>query len=340
MIEQGPMDKTAKDLVAPGKGILAADESFPTIEKRFAKIGLTSTKETRRAYREVLITTPEIERYISGVILFDETIRQKTHDGVSFVEVLSDRGIIPGIKVDQGTEVVPGTEGEKVTNGLEGLEARLAEYKTLGARFTKWRAVYYIGPRTPSEGIIERNAEGLAQYALVSQKAGLVPIVEPEVLMDGGHSIRKCENVTTRVLEAVFKKLQEKGVELANILLKPNMVLPGKDSAERVTPQEVSEATIRTLKNTVPTSVPGIVFLSGGQTPEQATEYLNEMNKVKNLPWQLSFSFGRALQDPVLKAWDGRAENIGVAQKAFIKRARLNSLARSGGYSPEMEQNE
>ncbi|MFZ5933215.1 MAG: class I fructose-bisphosphate aldolase [Patescibacteria group bacterium] len=331
------MDEIARDLVAPGKGILAADESFPTIEKRFAKIGLASTEETRRAYREVLITAPEIERYISGVILFDETIRQKAKDGTPFVETLVSRGIIPGIKVDQGTEVVPGTQDEKVTKGLTGLEARLAEYKALGARFTKWRAVYSIGEWAPSEAIIERNAEGLAQYALISQKAGLVPMVEPEVLMDGRHSFKKCEEVTTKILTVVFRKLQEKGVELSKMLLKPNMVLPGKDSGEKVNPQLVAEATVRTLKNSVPTSVPGIVFLSGGQTPQEATIYLNEMNKYKDLPWQLSFSFGRALQDPVLTTWAGKVGNVEAAQRAFLKRARLNSLARFGQYRPELE---
>lgn len=328
---------TALALVAPGKGILAADESLPTIEKRFVKINLPSTEENRRAYREVLITTEGMEDYISGVILFDETIRQKTKDGIPFPDVLSGKGVIPGIKVDQGTEELSEFPGEKVTKGLAGLAERLKEYKDLGALFSKWRAVYTIGPKMPSDGIIERNAEALAQYALISQQAGLVPIVEPEVLMDGGHSIQKCEEVTARVLTAVFKKLQEKGVGLSGMLLKPNMVLPGKDSGEKATPLEVAEATIRTLRNTVPTLVPGIVFLSGGQTPKQATEYLNEMNKVEGLPWQLSFSFGRALQDPVLKTWNGRPENLVDAQKAFLKRARLNSFARFGEYNLEME---
>lgn len=338
MREHEPMiDKTARDLVAPGRGILAADESLPTIEKRFAKINLPSTEENRRAYREVLITTEGMEEYISGVILFDETIRQKAQDGRPFPEVLSGKGVIPGIKVDKGTEELSEFPGEKVTKGLEGLSERLKDYKDLGAGFTKWRAVYSIGPQMPSPGIIERNAEALAQYALISQQAGLVPIVEPEVLMDGDHSIQKCEEVTTRVLTEVFRKLQEKEVDLTGMLLKPNMVLPGKDSGQKATAQEVAEATIRTLKNTVPTSVPGIVFLSGGQTAEQATEYLNEMNKTEGLPWQLSFSFGRALQDPVLKSWNGSPENVAVAQKAFLKRARFNSLARRGQYRSEME---
>ena len=331
------ISRTAQSLVAPGKGILAADESLPTIEKRFAKINVASTEENRRAYREVLITTEGMEDYISGVILFDETIRQKTQDGVPFVEVLSGRGIIPGIKVDQGTEEVPEAPGEKVTKGLDGLTQRLIAYREMGARFTKWRAVYSIGPNLPSEYIIERNAQGLSDYTWDSQQALLASIVEPEVLMDGAHSIQKCEEVTTRVLTAVFKKLQEKGVDLSGMLLKPNMVLPGKDSGQKATPQEVAEATIRTLKNTVPTAVPGIVFLSGGQTPEQATKYLNEMNKVAGLPWQLSFSFGRALQDPVLETWNGRPENVVEAQEAFLKRARLNSLARFGEYNLEME---
>ncbi|MBI2010087.1 MAG: fructose-bisphosphate aldolase class I [Candidatus Chisholmbacteria bacterium] len=336
MIRQ-ELASVAKSLVAPGKGILAADESLPTIEKRFVKINLASTEENRRAYREVLITIEGMEDYISGVILFDETIRQKTKDGIPFPDVLSAKSVIPGIKVDQGTEELLEFPGEKITKGLATLAERLKEYKDLGVLFTKWRAVYTIGPKIPSGGIIERNAEALAQYALISQQAGLVPIVEPEVLMDGAHSIQKCEEVTTKVLTAVFKKLQEKGVDLSGMLLKPNMVLPGKDSGQKATPLEVAEATIRTLRNTVPTAVPGIVFLSGGQTPEQATGYLNEMNRVGGLPWQLSFSFGRALQDPVLKTWNGRPGNVVDAQKAFLKRARLNSFARFGEYNLEME---
>jgi len=328
---------TAGALVAPGKGILAADESFPTIEKRFAKINVPSTEENRRAYREILITTPGIGEYISGVILFDETIRQKTKDGVPFPNVLTTKGVIPGIKVDKGTQDVADSPGEKTTTGLEGLAKRLVEYRELGARFTKWRAVYSISPTLPSDKVIQANAQALADYALISQQAGLVPIVEPEVLMDGDHTIQKCEDVSTRVLLAVFAKLREKGVDLEGMLLKPNMVLPGKDCPEKVDIKQVSEATIRTLKNSVPTSVPGIVFLSGGQTPEQATMYLNEMNKVAGLPWQLSFSFGRALQDPVLKTWNGHPDNLEASQKAFDKRARLNSLARYGKYSPEME---
>ena len=328
---------TAGALVAPGKGILAADESFPTIEKRFAKINIPSTEENRRAYREILITTPGIGEYISGVILFDETIRQKTKDGVPFPNVLTTRGVIPGIKVDKGTQDVADSPGEKTTTGLEGLAERLVEYREMGARFTKWRAVYSIGQNLPSDRVIQSNAEGLADYALISQQVGLVPIVEPEVLMDGDHTIQKCEEVTTRVLAVVFAKLQEKGVDLEGMLLKPNMVLPGKDCPEKVDASQAAEATILTLKNSVPTSVPGIVFLSGGQTPEQATMYLNEMNKVVGLPWQLSFSFGRALQEPVLTTWNGKPENVEAAQKAFDKRARLNSSARHGMYSPEME---
>jgi fructose-bisphosphate aldolase class I len=328
---------TAGALVAPGKGILAADESLPTIEKRFVKINLISTVENRRAYRELLITAPGVEEYISGVILFDETIRQKTKDGVAFPDLLSGRGIIPGIKVDKGTEDLPDSPGEKTTKGIEGLLERLREYKQLGAQFSKWRAVYTIGPNLPSDKLIQANANGLSDYAYPSQQEGITPIVEPEVLMDGDHDISRCEEVTTKVLEAVFAKLQEKGVDLSGMLLKPNMVLPGKDSPIKATPQEISEATIRTLKRTVPTSVPGIVFLSGGLTPEQATLYLNELNKIGGVPWQLSFSFGRALQEPVLKTWNGQEENIVAAQKAFLKRAKLNSLARHGRYSPEAE---
>jgi len=334
---QPDIRSTAGALVASGKGILAADESFPTIEKRFAKINVPSTEENRRAYREVLITTPGIGEYISGVILFDETVRQKTKAGVPFPDFLVSRGVIPGIKVDKGTQDEPDSPGEKTTQGLEGLAERLVEYRDLGARFTKWRAVYSIGQNLPSDKIVQANANGLADYAVISQKAGLVPIVEPEVLMDGDHTIQKCEEVTTRVLTQVFSKLQENGVDLSGMLLKPNMVISGKDCPTKATSQEIAEATIRTIKKTVPTSVPGIVFLSGGQTPEQATLYLSQMNKIGGVPWQLSFSFGRALQEPVLKTWNGSSENLEAAQKAFNKRARLNSLARYGKYSPEME---
>lgn len=331
------MESVARSLVAEGKGILAADESSPTIEKRFRGINLPSTEENRRAYRELLFTTLGASEFISGVILFDETIRQKAKDGTPFPEVLSRQGIIPGIKVDTGAKSLAGFPGEKVTEGLTGLRERLSEYRETGARFAKWRAVIAIGDGIPTAFCIKANAHALARYAALCQEAGLVPIVEPEVLMDGSHSIDRCEEVTTTTLALVFSELLEHRVALEGTLLKPNMVLSGKDCPKQAGPSEVAKATVRCLHRTVPPAVPGIVFLSGGQSPEQATLHLSAMNALGRHPWELSFSYGRALQDPVLKAWKGDPENVATAQRSFYHRARCNNAARFGKYTKEME---
>jgi fructose-bisphosphate aldolase class I len=331
------LQSVARKLVAPGKGILAADESTPTIEKRFKSISVTSTEENRRAYREVLFTTAGVGEFISGVILFDETIRQKTRDGRTFVEALEQQGIIPGIKVDKGAKPMANFPGEKVTEGLDGLRERLAEYRQLGARFAKWRAVISISDKVPTRQCIETNAELLARYAALSQEADLVPIVEPEVLMDGTHTIQRHFNVTLQTLEIVFHALYEHRVALEAMLLKPNMVLSGKDCPQQASVQEVAEATLRCMKHVVPAAVPGLVFLSGGQTDLQATEHLNAMNHLNHVPWQLSFSFGRALQAPVLEAWKGDPAKVADAQNAFHHRALCNSKARFGKYTEEME---
>lgn len=323
------LTKTAQQLVNPKKGILAADESFPTIEKRLKSIEIESTEENRRAYRELLFTTSGIEDFISGVILFDETIKHKTKDGVPFPKVLADKGIIPGIKVDQGKEKI---KGEFITKGIEGLSDRLKEYFKLGARFTKWRAVYEILDSTPSDNAINKNAELLAEFALISQKSGFVPIVEAEVLMDGSHGIEKCGEVTKKVLSSVFSELEKKGVDLNGILLKPNMIVPGKESKEKMEPEKVAVETIKTFKRVLPEELLGVVFLSGGQTPDKATANLNAINKKDECPWELSFSFGRALQKETLEAWKGREENAKMAQDLFLKRAKLVSLARQGKY--------
>lgn len=330
--------ETARGLTLPGKGILAADESSGTIRKRLDSVGVFSAEASRRAYRELLFTTPGMERYISGVILFDETIRQRTRSGVSFPDLLAGKGVKPGIKVDQGLEPF-GAFGEKATKGLDDLPERLAEYATLGAVFSKWRAVIQIGKDTPTAAAIVKNAEGLAKYAALSQEAGLVPIVEPEVLMDGDHSIETCRRVTEATLINVFAELKNQDVNLQSLLLKPNMVLPGKNYPDRVSDEEIARQTVEVLLETVPPSVSGIVFLSGGQTPQEATRRLNMMNRMfmRRAPWQLSFSYGRALQEPVLQVWRGNAENAETAQKAFLKRAWLNSSARFGMYKPAME---
>jgi fructose-bisphosphate aldolase, class I len=327
----------ARAIVAPGKGILAADESSGTIEKRFRSIEVESTEEHRRAYRELLFTTDGAGEFISGVILFDETIRQRAADGTSFSDVLDRQGIIPGIKVDKGTTALAGFPGEKITEGLDDLGGRLTEYRDLGARFTKWRAVIAIGDGIPTRTCIDANAEALARFAALSQEAGLVPIVEPEVLMDGSHTIERCYEVTADTLGAVFAALRAHRVRLDGTLLKPNMVLPGKDCPEQAGVQQVADATVRCLRDTVPASVPGIVFLSGGQTDEAATAHLNAMNQLGTQPWQLSFSYGRALQAPALKAWKGEAANGPSAQRAFYHRAKLNGAARLGRYSQDME---
>ena len=331
------LESVAKKLVAAGKGILAADESSGTIEKRLKSIGVASTEENRRAYREVLFTTAGAGEFISGVILFDETIRQKTRDGRTFVEALEQQGIIPGIKVDKGAKPMANFPGEKITEGLDGLRERLAEYRKLGARFAKWRAVIAIGDQIPTRTCIATNAELLARYAALCQEADLVPIVEPEVLMDGTHTIERHFNVTQQTLEIVFYALSEHRVVLEAMLLKPNMVLSGKDCPEQASVQEVAQATLRCMKHVVPAAVPGLVFLSGGQTDSQATEHLNAMNRLNDVPWQLSFSFGRALQAPVLKAWKGDPANVADAQRAFHHRALCNSKARFGKYTEDME---
>src|SRR6266446_3635213 len=331
------LETVAKKLVAPGKGILAADESSGTIEKRLKSINVPSTEENRRMYREILFTTNGAGEFISGVILFDETIRQKSRDGRTFVEVLEQQGIVPGIKVDKGAKAMANFPGEKITEGLDGLRNRLAEYRQLGARFAKWRAVIAIGDGIPTRTCIDANAEALARYAALCQEGDLVPIVEPEVLMDGDHTIERYFEVTEQTLRSVFDSLAEHRIVLEGMLLKPNMVLSGKDCPQQASVQEVAEATVRCLKHVVPAAVPGIVFLSGGQTDQQATEHLNAMNRIANLPWQLSFSYGRALQAPVLKAWKGDTANISAAQTAFHHRAWCNSNARYGKYTEEME---
>jgi len=332
------LKSVAQAIVAPQKGVLAADESNPTIAKRFESIKTESTEASRRRYREILFTSDGIERYVGGVILFDETLRQSTRDGIPFPLLLASRGIIPGIKVDQGAKALALCAGDKVTEGLDGLRERLAEYKQLGAQFAKWRAVIEIDDRElPSAFGIRANAHGLARYAALCQEAGLVPIVEPEVLMDGAHDIERCEAVTARVLEAVFGELDAHHVVLEGMLLKPNMVIPGKKCPHQASVQAVAEATLRCLKRYVPAAVPGIVFLSGGQSAEDATEHLNAMNAMGAQPWQVSFSYGRALQAPVLAAWQGQESNVAAAQKALFKRCHLNGLAREGHYSRAMD---
>lgn len=331
------LETTAKAMVAKGKGILASDESTGTIKKRLAAIGVESTEETRRAYRELLYTARGAGQYISGAIMFDETLRQSARDGAPFVKVLEAQGIVPGIKVDTGAKALAGAPGEKVTEGLDGLRERLAEYAGLGARFTKWRAVITIGDHIPTRACIEANAHALARFAALSQEAGLVPIVEPEVLMDGGHDIERCRAVTEWTLNWVFHQLFEHHVRLEGTVLKPNMVVSGKECPTQAGVEEVAETTIRTLRRTVPAAVPGIVFLSGGQSEEEATVHLNAMNAMGPQPWELSFSYGRALQQSALKAWGGDPANVPAAQAAFLHRARMNAAARSGSYRPEME---
>ncbi|MDP3969585.1 MAG: class I fructose-bisphosphate aldolase [Nocardioides sp.] len=328
---------TAEALVAPGKGILAADESHPTMAKRLAQIGLESAEAVRRTYREMLFTAPGLEQHISGVILFDETLRQRATDGTPLPHVLARGGIIPGIKVDLGITPLAGFPDEVVTEGLDGLRSRLEEYAGMGARFAKWRAVFRIGPALPTVGCIEANAHGLARYAALSQEAGLVPIVEPELLMEGTHSIGRCAAATDAVLRAVYAHLARQRVVLDGTLLKPSMVLPGTDSGDQVDDGEIAARTLAVLQDTVPASVPGIVFLSGGQSPEQATARLDALNRCGPQPWQLSFSFGRALQAPVLQAWGGRQENAPDAQDALLERARLSSTARDGRYRSDLE---
>jgi fructose-bisphosphate aldolase class I len=331
------LHETARALVAPGKGILAADESTGTIAKRLGQTGVESTEENRRAYRDLLFTTPGVEQFISGVILYDETIRQAADDGTPFPKLLAARGIIPGIKVDEGAKPLALAEGETVTEGLDGLRERFAAYLGLGARFAKWRATYSIGGGRPSEYCVWVNAHALARYAALAQEAGIVPIVEPEVLMDGDHTIEESAKATGRVLQAVYTELHDQRLDLRGTLLKPNMVLSGYDSVERAGVDEVAEHTLEVLYRHVPAAVPGIVFLSGGQTDEDATIHLDAMNRRGPHPWPLSFSYGRALQTPSLEAWRGRPENVHAAQDAYLHRASMNSAARAGSYTPELE---
>jgi fructose-bisphosphate aldolase class I len=331
------LESTARALVAEGKGILAADESDGTIKKRFDSIGVESTEENRRAYRDLLFTTDGAEEFISGVILFDETIRQSSADGTPFPRLLESKGIIPGIKVDKGAKPLALADGETITEGLDGLRGRLKEYRELGARFAKWRATYSIGSGRPSQYCVWTNAHALARYAALSQEADLVPIVEPEVLMDGDHTIEESSKATGRVLQAVFVELHDQRVEFRGTLLKPNMVLSGYDAADRASVDEVADATLECFYRHVPAAVPGVVFLSGGQSDEDATAHLNAMNARGPHPWQLSFSYGRALQAPALKAWGGKNEHVEAAQQAYYHRAKMNGAARTGMYGPEME---
>lgn len=328
---------TLAKLIRPGKGILAADESLPTIAKRFLPLGIANTEENRRAYRSLLCTTAGAEEFISGVILFEETVGQLADDGTPLPEVLARRGIVPGIKVDKGTTPLVNAPGDLITVGLDGLPERLKGYKAQGARFAKWREVYGISDHNPTPLGIEANSETLAAYAAICQAEGVVPIVEPEVLIDGDHTLERCDEVTGAVLHAVFHALHRHKVILEYMVLKPSMVVPGKERP-KATPQEVAAATIKLLRRAVPAAVAGICFLSGGQGPEEATANLNAMNvQFPNAPWPLSFSFGRALQDPVIQAWTGRAENALAAQRVFLHRARMNGLARSGRWVPESE---
>lgn len=335
------LNKIAKAMVAAGKGILAADESTGTIGKRFEKISLPNEEQNRLAYREMLFTTPDIGKYISGVIMYDETIRQRSSGGESFVSVLQKEGILAGIKVDLGTESFAESPEEKVTKGLDGLPKRLAEYVALGAKFAKWRAVITIGRspagELPTKSNIRQNAKTLAAYAKACQEAGLVPIVEPEVLMDGGHNMARCEEVSEKTLTYVFEELQAAKVAPEGMILKTNMVVPGKESGEKASAEKIAEATLRVFKKTLPNDLPGQAFLSGGQSEIEATENLDAMHKTGKLPWDLSFSYGRALQDTALKIWKGQEANAAAAQQAFLHRAKMNSLATLGQYSSAME---
>jgi fructose-bisphosphate aldolase class I len=332
------LEKVAQAMVAKGKGILAADESMGTIKRRFDSIKIESNENNRRAYREMLFTTKGIEEAISGVILFDETLRTAASDGTPFAQVLSKKGIIPGIKVDKGPVDLPEFPGEVVTEGLDGLRGRVKEYYEFGARFAKWRAVINIGEGIPTRTCLEANAHALARYAALCQEGGLVPIVEPEVLLDGSHTIERCQEVTEQTLKITFSELFEQRVYLEGMILKPSMVVSGKDNPKQAGVEEVAERTLRCLKRTVPAAVPGIAFLSGGQSAEKATEHLNAMNRMGPHPWQVSFSYARALQDPALKAWKGEAGNVAAAQKIFYHRAKCNSAARSGSYNKQMEE--
>lgn len=335
------LNAVAQKLVVPGKGILAADESEPTIAKRFAKIGLTSNEELRRNYREMLFRAKDaMTSYISGAILTEETLLQRAADGTEFRALLADCDVIPGIKVDRGTFPMPGVNGEKITEGLDGLRPRLAHYAELGAGFAKWRAVITINENAPTENGIRANAHALARYAMLCQEAGIVPVVEPEVVGDGDpgdHSIDRCDEVTAETLEIVFRELRLAGVDLSGMLLKPNMVLAGVHAKDQPTVDEVARRTVETLRAHVPTAVPGIAFLSGGQSDEEATAHLSAMNQIPDLPWRLTFSYGRALQNAALVLWKGAPENVAAAQAAFTHRAHMNSLASLGQWRPEID---
>ena len=331
------LKKVAQQMVVPGKGILAADESTGTCEKKFAKAGIPCTEDSRRAYRELFFTTPGFGEFISGVILYDETIRQNASDRRSFVSVLQKAGVLPGIKVDQGVKEMDGSPNEKVTKGLAGLPERLKEYAKLGAKFAKWRAVITIGEGLPTDANVRQNAKDLASYARDCQEAGIVPIVEPEVLMDGSHDISACRDASERTLTALFEELKSAGVAIDGIILKTNMVVPAKDCPKQATPEEIAEATLGLFKKVLPKELVGQAFLSGGQSEEEATANLDAINKKGPLPWKMSFSYGRALQNTALKTWNGKAENVPAAQKAFLHRAKMNSLATLGKYSKEME---
>jgi fructose-bisphosphate aldolase class I len=332
------LETVAQAMVAKGKGILAADESMGTIKRRFDSIKIESNENSRRAYREMLFTTKGLEEAISGVILFDETLRTAASDGTPFAQVLSKKGIIPGIKVDKGPIEIPGFPGETVTEGLDGLRGRVKEYKELGAKFAKWRAVITIGAGIPTYTCLEANAHALARYAALCQEGGIVPIVEPEVLLDGDHSIERCQDVSEQTLKVTFTALFLHRVHLEGMILKPSMVVSGKENPRQAGVDEVAERTLRCLKRTVPGAVPGIAFLSGGQSAVSATEHLNAMNTLGPHPWQVSFSYARALQDPALKAWKGEAGNVATAQRIFYHRAKMNSAARSGSYTKQLEE--
>lgn len=329
----------AAKLVAGHKGLLAADESSATIKKRFDVIGLESTADSRRDYREMLFRAEGMRDYISGVILYDETIRQSARDGTPLVEIIKAAGAIPGIKVDAGAKALAGFPGEKVTEGLDGLRERLAEYYALGARFSKWRAVIEIGPKMPSYGALLANCHALARYAALCQEAGIVPIVEPEVIMDGGatHDAETCYKVTEWSLKSLYEQLYYANVDLEGTILKPSMVIAGQKSPKQISAQEVAEQTVKVLRACVPSAVPGIAFLSGGQSDEQATEHLSRMNALGGLPWKLTFSYGRALQAAALKAWDGKDANVAAGQRAFTHRARMNALAAAGTWAATLE---
>jgi len=332
------LHKVAEAMTAPGKGILAADESTGTIKRRFDSIGVESTADTRRDYRELLFrSTDAMSKYISGVILYDETIRQKARDGTPLVKLIADAGSLPGIKVDKGTKPLPFCAGEVITEGLDGLRERLIEYRGLGAKFAKWRAVIDIGAGIPSYNCIKSNAQALARYAALCQEEDIVPIVEPEVLMDGDHDIDRCQAITEWVLKTVYEDLYYARVQLEGTVLKPNMVVPGKKSPKRASVEEVAEKTVRVLKNCVPAAVPGIAFLSGGQSDEEATAHLDAINRIGGLPWRITFSYGRALQAAPQKAWSGKSENTAAAQRAFSHRARMNGLATLGQWKADLE---